>query len=93
MPAQTITMHGDTAIIDLGQNIAGWLKMRVENTASGDSIKIRFAETLTPDGRLYRENLRHALTTDCYVADGTEKGNGGTRHSYTMGSAMLRLPD
>ena len=48
--------------------------MRVENTASGDSIKIRFAETLTPDGRLYRENLRHALTTDCYVADGTEKG-------------------
>ena len=74
MPAQTITMHGDTAIIDLGQNIAGWLKMRVENTASGDSIKIRFAETLTPDGRLYRENLRHALTTDCYVADGTEKG-------------------
>ena len=74
MPAQTITMHGDTTIIDLGQNIAGWLKMRVENTASGDSIKIRFAETLTPDGRLYRENLRHALTTDCYVADGTEKG-------------------
>ncbi len=74
MPAISMTMHGDTAIIDLGQNIAGWLKMRVANATSGDSIKIRFAETLTKDGRLYRENLRHALTTDCYVADGTEKG-------------------
>lgn len=71
---QSITMHGDTAIIDLGQNIAGWLRMRVKDTQSGDSIKIRFAETLTKDGRLYRENLRHALTTDCYVADGTEQG-------------------
>lgn len=74
MPAVSMTMHGDTAIIDLGQNIAGWLKMRVANATSGDSIKIRFAETLTKDGKLYRENLRHALTTDCYVADGTEKG-------------------
>lgn len=74
MKAETLTMHGDTAIIDLGQNIAGWLKMRVSNATSGDSIKIRFAETLTKDGRLYRENLRNALTTDCYVADGTEKG-------------------
>lgn len=75
---QTLTMHGDTAIIDLGQNIAGWLKMRVSNAAAGDSIKIRFAETLTKDGRLYRENLRNALTTDCYVADGTENGRWWT---------------
>ena len=74
MSARSLTMHGDTAIVDLGQNIAGWLKMRVSGAAAGDSIKIRFAETLTKDGRLYRENLRHALSTDCYVADGTEKG-------------------
>lgn len=36
---QSITMHGDTAIIDLGQNIAGWLRMRVKDAQSGDSIK------------------------------------------------------
>lgn len=75
---QTLTMHGDTAIIDLGQNIAGWLKMKVSGATAGDSIKIRFAETLTKDGRLYRENLRNALTTDCYVADGNEKGRWWT---------------
>ena len=71
--AQNMTMHGDTAIIDLGQNIAGWLKLKINGTTPGDSIKISFAETLTKDGRLYRENLRHALTTDCYVANGREK--------------------
>lgn len=69
---RSLTMHGDTAIIDLGQNIAGWLKLKINGTASGDSIKIRFAETLTKDGKLYRENLRNALTTDCYVANGKE---------------------
>ena len=74
MKAQSITMHGDTAIIDLGQNIAGWLKMKISNATNGDSIKIRFAETLTKDGKLYRDNLRNALSTDCYVADGMEKG-------------------
>lgn len=78
LDVQTLTMHGDTAIIDLGQNIAGWLKMKVSGATAGDSIKIRFAETLTKDGRLYRENLRNALTTDCYVADGNEKGRWWT---------------
>lgn len=73
MPAKSLVMHGDTAIIDLGQNIAGWLKLKISNANDGDSIKICFAETLTKDGRLYRENLRHALTTDCYVANGKEK--------------------
>ena len=70
----SLTKHGNGYILDLGQNIAGWLKMRINSAQSGDSIKIRFAETLTKDGDLYRENLRNALTTDCYVADGTEKG-------------------
>ncbi len=78
MPAKNIVMHGDTAIIDLGQNIAGWLKLKINNTTEGDSIKICFAETLTKDGRLYRENLRNALTTDCYVANGKEKNRWWT---------------
>lgn len=78
MAARSITMHGDTAIIDLGQNIAGWLKLKINGAAEGDSIKICFAETLTKDGRLYRENLRHALSTDCYIANGKENGRWWT---------------
>lgn len=76
--AKSLKMHGDTAIVDLGQNIAGWLKLKINNTMSGDSIKIRFAETLTKDGKLYRENLRNALTTDCYVANGKENNRWWT---------------
>ena len=78
MAARSITMHGDTAIIDLGQDIAGWLKLKINGAAEGDSIKICFAETLTKDGRLYRENLRHALSTDCYIANGKENGRWWT---------------
>lgn len=69
-----IHRHGDSFIIDLGQNMAGWLKMRISNVNAGDTVSIRFAETLEKDGSLYRKNLRHALTTDYYVADGTENG-------------------
>ena len=76
--AKSLKMHGDTAIVDLGQNIAGWLKLKINNTNSGDSVKIRFAETLTKDGKLYRENLRNALTTDCYVANGKENNRWWT---------------
>ncbi len=76
--SKSLKMHGDTAIVDLGQNIAGWLKLKINNTNSGDSVKIRFAETLTKDGKLYRENLRNALTTDCYVANGKENNRWWT---------------
>lgn len=76
--AQRVAMHGDTAIVDLGQNIAGWLKVRIGKAAEGDTVKIRFAETLTKDGRLYRENLRNALSTDIYVANGRENSRWWT---------------
>lgn len=68
----SIRKHGDGVIIDLGQNIAGWLKMCINNVNAGDTVSVRFAETLEKDGSLYRKNLRHALTTDYYVADGKE---------------------
>lgn len=37
-------------IIDLGQNITGWLQIRVME-ASGQKIQMRFAELLMPDGK------------------------------------------
>jgi alpha-L-rhamnosidase len=43
----------DTAVylVDLGQNIAGWLRIRVAAPA-GTEIRLRFAETLSADGAL-----------------------------------------
>ncbi len=59
-------------IFDLGQNIAGWCRLKV-NGAAGTKVTLRHAETLKPDGSLYLDNLRTALATDSYVLKG-----GGT---------------
>ena len=62
------------SIVDIGQNIAGWLKVRVRGQ-KGDTIRIVYAEKLNTDGTLYRENFRNARSTDIYICNG-EEGNG-----------------
>lgn len=69
----SIKKHGESYIVDMGQNMAGWLKVKMNHLNSGDTVSIVFAETLQKDGSLYRENLRNALSTDYYIANGKEK--------------------
>lgn len=56
-------------IFDLGQNMAGWVRLRVKAPA-GKTIRLRFAEMLDRDGSLYRENLRSARASDFYTCRG-----------------------
>jgi alpha-L-rhamnosidase len=56
-------------IYDLGQNIAGWVRLKVQ-APKGTRITIRHAERLNPDGTLYTENLRSAKATDVYICKG-----------------------
>ncbi|NIG55344.1 family 78 glycoside hydrolase catalytic domain [Chitinophaga sp. Cy-1792] len=56
-------------ILDMGQNFAGWLKMKV-NGKRGDTVTMKFAESLQPDGELYTANLRDAKVTDKYILKG-----------------------
>jgi alpha-L-rhamnosidase len=58
-----------SVIVDLGQNIAGWTRLRVRG-AAGTRIQMRYAEVLTPEVALYLENLRAARATDVYVLAG-----------------------
>ncbi|HEY4207140.1 MAG TPA: family 78 glycoside hydrolase catalytic domain [Puia sp.] len=58
-------------IMDMGQNMAGWVQMKVRGKR-GDRVVLRYAETLKPDGGLYTANLRDAKVTDMY----TLKGDG-----------------
>ncbi|MDR3329440.1 MAG: family 78 glycoside hydrolase catalytic domain [Prevotellaceae bacterium] len=60
----------DTFIVDMGQNMAGWVKIRLRGAQRGDTIRLHFAETLNPDGSLYTRNLRDARCTDTYIARG-----------------------
>ncbi|MBD0725159.1 alpha-rhamnosidase [Flavobacterium sp. L1I52] len=58
-----------TYILDMGQNMVGWLQLKVKGK-SGDQITMKFAESLQEDGSLYIANLRDAKTTDVYTLKG-----------------------
>lgn len=69
----TINKVGNKYILDMGQNMVGWIRMKVRG-AAGDSIRLRFAELLQPNGELYVRNLRDARVTDTYICNGKENG-------------------
>ena len=56
-------------IFDLGQNISGWAKIKL-NAPAKTPVKIRYGEMLNDDGTLYTANLRTAECTDRYICKG-----------------------
>lgn len=60
-------------IYDLGQNMVGWVRFRLQ-AAAGTVVRLRHGEMLDEDGTLYTENLRGAAQSDWYTCrgDGTE---------------------
>ena len=64
---------GGKYIIDLGQNFAGNVRLKVKGKA-GDIITLRYSEVLFPNGDLMTENLRKARATDTYILSGDPKG-------------------
>lgn len=55
-------------IMDMGQNMVGWLRIRLHGN-EGDTLRLRFAERLKDRDSLFMLNLRTALVTDTYIAD------------------------
>ncbi len=68
-------------IFDLGQNIAGWARLKATGP-TGTRIELRFAEILEPDGTLYVENLRGARVTDTFVLAGDGEESFEPRFSW-----------
>jgi alpha-L-rhamnosidase len=68
-PVSISLLKPDTYIIDMGQNMAGWVKMKVKGE-KGRQVKLRFAEILQADGNLFTANLRDAKVTDIYTLKG-----------------------
>ena len=58
---------GDKWMLDMGQNMVGFLNITIEGQQPGDTVTLRFAELLTPDSLLYTANLRGAECTDRYI--------------------------
>ncbi|MCM1163205.1 MAG: family 78 glycoside hydrolase catalytic domain [Muribaculaceae bacterium] len=70
-PISADTVADGSVILDFGQNMAGWISF-VPTGQEGDTIRIRYAERLNPDGTLYTANLRDALSEDIYICSGKE---------------------
>ncbi len=67
-PIEVITTPSGTRVIDLGQNLVGRLRIRV-NGSAGDTVTIRTAEVMQ-GGELYTRPLRDAKSTDVYTLRG-----------------------
>jgi len=68
-------------VYDLGQNMVGWVRLRVKGSA-GLKVQLRFAETVNPDGSLYMANLRGARVTDTYTLKGKGREVWEPRFTY-----------
>jgi len=62
------TPAGDT-VIDMGQNMVGWMKFRLTAPA-GTTVTLRHAEVLDKEGNFYTANLRSAKEAIRYTSKG-----------------------
>jgi alpha-L-rhamnosidase len=99
LPAvQLITSPSGRTIVDFGQNLVGWVRLRVSG-AAGDTVTVRHAEVLE-HGELGIRPLRSALATCTYILSGRPDEIlqptltfSGFRYAEIDGVAELSLAD
>ena len=60
---------GGETVVDMGQNMVGWVRLTVEGPA-GTTVTLRHAEVLDKDGNFYTDNLRAAAQQVAYTLKG-----------------------
>jgi alpha-L-rhamnosidase len=68
-------------VFNMGQNFAGWARLKI-NAPTGTKIVMRFGELKSPDGTVYRLNLRSARATDTYICKGSGEETWEPRFTY-----------
>lgn len=85
--AQRVTdAGGGRWLLDFGQNLAGWVRLRVRE-APATAVKLRLAETLTPDGKTLEPATTGVFATgveqqQVYICRGGEWETWEPRFSY-----------
>lgn len=69
-PVRILTTPKGEKVIDFGQNLVGWVQMKV-NGKAGDQVTISHAEVLDKEGNFYTESLRAAKQKNVYILKGT----------------------
>lgn len=72
--------HG-VYVFDLGQNMVGWCRFECQGTR-GQVVTLRHAETLKPDGQLYRDNLRGVPQEDRFILRGGRRESIEPQFTY-----------
>ena len=80
-PQSVTTPRSGVFVFDTGQNLAGWVRLRVRGER-GNVITLRFAEVLGEDGLVNQENLRTAAATDTYILKGAGEETWEPRFTY-----------
>lgn len=70
-PRRILTTPAGETVLDLGQNMAGWLAFSCKEPA-GTRLYFQYGEILQ-NGNFYRENLRSARAEFTYISDGKER--------------------
>ena len=71
LPAKSVKeVVPKTFIVDLGQNMVGWIRLKLASTNPGQEIRLRYAEMLDNNGTIYGSSARSARATDVYIAKG-----------------------
>jgi alpha-L-rhamnosidase len=100
LPAVTVTTtpSGNT-LVDFGQNLVGWVRLRTRGGSTGDQVVIRHAEVLE-GGELSVRPLRTAKATDSYLLAGPQEVTlqptftfHGFRYAEVTGVAELSADD
>lgn len=71
-PVKIFTTPKGELVADFGQNLVGWVQVRVKGKA-GDTIKLQHAEVLDKAGNFYTENLRAARQENKYILKGGQQ--------------------
>ncbi|GJM76589.1 hypothetical protein HMSSN036_88050 [Paenibacillus macerans] len=70
-PAVALTTPKGETVLDMGQNMVGWMRFTVRAEA-GTVVTLQHAEVLDRDGNFYTGNLRSAKQTITYICRGGE---------------------
>lgn len=71
-PIALLTTPQGDRVLDMGQNMVGWLKFNVKGQ-SGQAVELQHAEILDRDGNFYTENMRKAKQCIRYTLKGGEQ--------------------
>jgi alpha-L-rhamnosidase len=100
VPAASVTTSpSGKTLVDFGQNLVGWVRLRVRDAGAGDEVVVRHAEVLE-GGELGVRPLRTAKATDSYLLAGPDEvvlepslTFHGFRYAEVGGVPELRVED